>query len=89
MEYESRQFVVFEVSELSKIDFSQVLETSEESVCKSVNGTKTFVKWDGDTVPECVSNLTTKSDYMTYTEIQNLMETSEWKFVKMLPTTGV
>lgn len=89
MEYESRQFVIFEVSELSKIDFSQVLETSEESVRRSVDGTKTFVKWDGDTVPECVNNLTTKSDYMTYTEIVNLMETSEWKSVDMLPTTGV
>ena len=89
MEYESRQFVVFEVSELSKIDFSQVLETSAETVRRSIDGTKTFIKWDGDTVPECVSSLTTKSDYMTYTEIQNLMETTEWKSVKMLPTTGV
>ena len=88
MEYESRQFVIFEVSELSKIDFSQVLETSEESVRRSVDGTKTFVKWDGDAVPECVNNLTTKSDYMTYTEIVNLMETSEWKSVDMLPTKG-
>ena len=88
MEYESRQFVIFEVSELSKIDFSQVLETSEESVRRSVDGTKTFVKWDGDAVPECVNNLTTKSDYMTYTEIVNLMETSEWKSVDMLPAKG-
>ena len=88
MEYESRQFVVFEVSELSKIDFSQVLETSEDTVRRSVDGTKTFVKWDGDTVPECVSSLTTKSEYMTYIEILNLIETTEWKSIKMLPTTG-
>ena len=80
--------MIFEVSELSKIDFSQVLETSEESVRRSVDGTKTFVKWDGDAVPECVNNLTTKSDYMTYTEIVNLMETSEWKSVDMLPAKG-
>lgn len=78
MEYESRQFVVFDVSELSKIDFNQVFETSAETVRRSVDGTKTFVKWDGETVPECVEFLMTKGDYLTYEEIQSLMETTEW-----------
>jgi hypothetical protein len=88
MEYESRQFVVFDVSELSKIDFNQVLETSAETVRRSVDGTKTFVKWDGEAVPECVDQLTTKSEYITYTEIQSLMETTEWKSVMLTPMTG-
>ena len=88
MEYESRQFVVFEVSELSKIDFNQVLETSAETVRRSVDGTKTFVKWDGEAIPECVEQLTTKGEYVTYTEIQSLMETTEWKSVMLTPMTG-
>jgi hypothetical protein len=69
--------MIFNVSELNEIDFSQVLETSSETVIKSVNGTKTFVKWDG-TMPTCVSNLTTKEGPYTYDEILVILSTSEW-----------
>jgi hypothetical protein len=44
--YSNRNFLIFPVTELPKVDFSQVCETSEETVRKSVDGTKTFVKWD-------------------------------------------
>jgi len=77
MEYSNRQFVIFDVSELDKIDFTQVLETSAETVRKSVDGTKTFVKWEGD-VPSSVESLTTKGDYLTYEEILSILETEEW-----------
>ncbi len=67
--YESRQFMIFNVSELNNIDFSQVLETSSETVRKSVDNTKTFVKWDGETIPSSVDNLTTKEGPYTYGNI--------------------
>jgi hypothetical protein len=76
-EYENRQFMIFNVSELSNIDFTQVLETSEETVRKSVDKNKTFVKWDGE-MPECVSTLTTKEGPYTYEEILTILSTSEW-----------
>jgi hypothetical protein len=44
--YSNRNFLIFPVTELSKVDFSQVCESSAETVRKSVDGTKTFVKWD-------------------------------------------
>ena len=44
--YSNRNFLIFPVTELPKVDFSQVCESSEETVRKSVDGTKTFVKWD-------------------------------------------
>ena len=77
MEYDNRQYVIFDVSELSKIDFNQVLETSAETVRRSVNDTKTFVKWEGS-VPACVESLMTKGDYLTYEEILAIMSTEEW-----------
>ena len=77
MEFESRQYVIFDVSELDQIDFNQVLETSAETVRKSADGTKTFVKWDGE-VPSCVTNLTTKGDYLTHSEVIAIMATEEW-----------
>ena len=64
-EYENREFIIFNVSELNQIDFTQVLETSIDTVRKSVDQTKTFVKWDG-MMPECVNNLTTKDKLMSY-----------------------
>ena len=76
-DYENRQFMIFNVSELPNIDFTQVLETSEETVRKSVDETKTFVKWDGE-IPECVSTLTTKEGPYTYDEILTILSTSEW-----------
>ena len=44
--YSNRNFLIFPVTELPKVDFSQVCETSIETVRLSVNSTKTFVKWD-------------------------------------------
>jgi hypothetical protein len=76
-EYDNRRFMVFNVSELNQIDFNTVLETSAETVRKSVDETKTFVKWDG-TIPTCVSNLTIKEGPYTYEEILTILATSEW-----------
>lgn len=76
-EYDNRRFMIFNVSELGQIDFSTVLETSAETVRKSVDETKTFVKWDG-TMPTCVSNLTTKQGPYTYDEILAILSTPEW-----------
>jgi hypothetical protein len=75
--YEDRRFMIFNVSELDTIDFTQVEETSQDTVRKSVDGSKTFVKWDGD-MPECVANLATKEGPYTYDEILTIMATEEW-----------
>ena len=44
--YENRNYLIIPITELSKVDFSLVLETSAETVRKSVNETKTFIKWN-------------------------------------------
>jgi hypothetical protein len=77
MEYTGRNFMIFNVSELNDVDFNQVLETSADTVRKSVDLTKTFVKWEG-TTPTCVSNLTTKEGPYTYEEILVILSTSDW-----------
>lgn len=70
--------MIFSVSELDQIDFTQVLETSKDTVRKSVDQTKTFVKWNGTEIPECVNNLTTKEGPYTYEEILEILSTPEW-----------
>jgi hypothetical protein len=78
MSYENREFMIFNVSELPQIDFTQVLETSIDTVRKSVDQTKTFVKWDGITIPSSVDSLTTKEGPYTYNEILDILATPEW-----------
>lgn len=75
--YENRKYVIFNVTELNKIDFSQVHETSIDTVRKSVDDTLTFVKWEGDT-PSCVEALTTKGEILTHDEILTILNTPEW-----------
>ena len=77
-DYEQRQFMIFNVSELNLIDFTQVLETSIDTVRRSVDGTKTFVKWDGITTPPSVDSLTTKEGPYTYEEILVILSGPEW-----------
>jgi hypothetical protein len=76
-DYPNREFMIFNVSELPQIDFTQVFETSIDTVRKSVDQTKTFVKWDGE-IPSSVSSLITKEGPYTYDEILVILSTEEW-----------
>ena len=77
MSYENREFMIFNVSELPNINFTQVLESSIDTVRKSVDETKTFVKWDGE-MPLCVQNLATIDRLCTHAEILEILGTQEW-----------
>jgi hypothetical protein len=81
--YENREFMIFNVSELPQIDFTQVCETSIDTIRKSIDGTKTFVKWDGAT-PSSVASLTTKEGPYTYTEIIDILNGPEWTSNEMI-----
>jgi hypothetical protein len=85
MAYENREFMIFNVSELPQIDFTQVLETSIDTVRKSVDETKTFVKWDGTIIPSSVDSLTTKEGPYTYEEILIILATPEWTDPNPIP----
>ena len=76
-QYPDRRFVIFNVTELSQIDFNQVFETDINTIRKSVNETKTFVKYDMPQ-PSSVAALTTKSVEYTYDEILQILSGPEW-----------
>lgn len=75
--YDNREFMIFNVSELNQINFVQVLETSVDTVRRSIDGTKTFVKWEGS-IPQCVIDLSTSEGPYTYNEILTILSTPEW-----------
>ena len=73
MAYENRKYVIIESSEVGSVDFSEVMETSENTLRYSVDETKTLVKFIGDTP----SFLDGKTQY-THSEILNILSGSEW-----------
>ena len=75
---EHRSYVIFSTSELSVIDFDQVLEDSVGTVRKSIDETKTLVKWDGESIPSSVEQLTTSVGIYNHEEILVIMNTDEW-----------
>jgi hypothetical protein len=75
---EPKYYVIFNVTELDKIDFNQVFETSIETVRKSVDETLTFVKYATDEMPSSVASLDTKQGPYSHEEILEILATPEW-----------
>jgi len=75
--FENRKYLIFNMSEIDTINFSLVLETSVDTVSKSIDETLTFVKWDGST-PSFVSSLSTSQGPYTHTEILSVLSTETW-----------
>ena len=67
------KYVIINDSEVSSVDFSQVAETSANTLRYSVDGTKTFVKYEG----EQPSFLSGKIEY-DHAEILSILATDEW-----------
>lgn len=76
--FENRHYVIFDTTETGSIDFSEVLETSHETLRFSTSSARTFVKYEGDTMPSSVSSLTTKEGPYSHDEILNILTGSEW-----------
>lgn len=84
-DYNTRKFMILAVSELNLIDFTQVCETSIDTVRKSIDGTKTFVKWDSEEIPSSVLSLTTNEGPYTYDEISIILNGPEWTDDRQMP----
>ena len=70
-----KKYVIITASDVSSVDFSQVQETSLDTLRWNIDNTKTFVKFTGDTP----SFLTGKTQY-TYEEILEILNDvdGEW-----------
>ena len=75
--YENRKYVIFNTSETGSIDFSQVMETSVNTLRLNLSGSKTFVKYEGSQ-PSSVAGLSSKSNEYTHEQILNVLTGSEW-----------
>ena len=76
--FDNRHYIIFNTTETGSIDFSEVLETSHETLRFSTSSARTFVKYEGETMPTSVSGLTTKEGPYSHDEILNILTGSEW-----------
>ena len=73
MAYENRKYVIINASEVGTVDFSQVMETSANTLRYSLDDSKTFVKFDGDTP----SFLDGKTQY-NHSQIRTILDGTDW-----------
>ena len=82
--YDNRKYVIFNYTEISSVDFSQVMETAANTTRMSVNGVKTLVKYEG-AMPSSIAGLTSKSQEYTHSEILVILATTEWSIDPIIP----
>jgi hypothetical protein len=72
------KYIIFNVSELIKVNFSEVLETSSNTLRVSLDGSKTFVKYTSDEMPTSISSLTTKQGPFDVIEMSVTLGNADW-----------
>ena len=68
-----RKYVIINASEVSSVDFSKVMETSVDTLRYSLDNSKTFVKFEGDT-PSFLDNKTIYNN----SEILTILSGTDW-----------
>jgi len=73
----NRTYTILNISDLAKVDFSQVGETSANTVRKSIDETQFAIKYN--TTPTFISDkAVTPIDVLNYSEVLALMATDAW-----------
>lgn len=79
--FDNRKYVVIPYSEIGNVDFTQVMETSMETVRRSVNGNLTFVKYIGE-MPSSIFDIANKSQEYSHQEFLDILSGLDWSPVE-------
>lgn len=66
-------YVIYNMEDVANIDFSKVVEKSQDALRISVDGTKTVLKFQGET-PEFLDGL----QQYSHSQILYIMRSEEW-----------
>jgi len=80
-------YVIVDISELNNIDYSQVLQTSSDTVRKNIEQTRFILKYDDPTAPQTIQDLDNSGKlytysgekYFTHPQILNIISDVEWR----------
>ena len=73
MAFENRKWIIINVSDITEEMISSAIQSSMDTLRKTLDGSKAILKWDGDT-PSCFDGLTT----YTHSEILTELAKSAW-----------
>ena len=73
MDYSNRKWVIVNVSAITDEMISSAIQTSMNTLRKTLDGSKAILKWEGDT-PSCFDGMTT----YTHSEILTELAKSTW-----------
>jgi hypothetical protein len=73
-----RTFIFFNYDERDRLDYSQLVETSRDTLRISQDLTKTFVSYETETMPSTIQALTSYIGPLTYEETITILNTSAW-----------
>lgn len=77
MKKQAETYAIINIADLSNIDFSQVGETNENTIRKSVDESQFVLKWNS--TPSFISDKTVKPiETLTHSEALVLMATDAW-----------
>lgn len=85
-------YIITDISELNNIDYSQVLQTSSDTVRKSTDQTKFILKFDGN-IPSTIQLLDDNNKlftysgnkYFTHPQILTIISDVEWVGTQSFP----
>lgn len=79
MEGKADTYGIIKIEDLSNIDFSQVIESNQNTVRKSLDLSKFVIKWNSENVPSFITDGSIiPLQILNYLECIDLMQTSEW-----------
>ena len=85
--FDHRHYVIISADDVPNIDFSQVMETSADTLRFSVDGTLTFVKYEG-AMPASVTACPSKSQEYSHAEILAILNNEDqvwWEPIEETP----
>ena len=68
MDYSNRKWVIVNVSDITEEMIYSAIQSSMDTLRKSLDGTQAILKWDGDT-PTCFDGMTTYNHSEILTEL--------------------
>ena len=73
MDYSNRHWVIVNVSDITDEMIDSAIQSSMDTLRKTLDGSKAILKWEGDT-PSCFDGLTTYN----HSEILEELAKSDW-----------
>lgn len=78
MQTAETRYIIFHASELGLIDFSQVMQTSAQTMRFSNDGQMTFVKWNQEEMPSCIGSLLTCQGPYSQQQMIEILKGEKW-----------